>query len=86
MRMSRDDDEEAPAETALDYLSPFLPKISGTRGLSRDEALRVREECLKALRGRLIERANIIQVRASPRPARTHGSGRLCARAHHVAR
>jgi hypothetical protein len=59
-----DDDEDADAEAPLDYLSPFLPKVPGMRGLTRDEALKVREECLKALRDRLIERANIIQVRA----------------------
>ena len=47
-----------------DYLSPYLPKIVGARGLTREEALKVREDCLKALRDRLIERANIIQARA----------------------
>lgn len=50
-------------EIAFDYLSPFMPNIAGTRGLTRDEALVVREACLKALKERLIERANIIQVR-----------------------
>ena len=50
-------------EVAFDYLSPFMPNIAGTRGLTRDEALVVREACLKALKERLIERANIIQVR-----------------------
>lgn len=49
-------------EVAFDYLSPFMPNIAGTRGLTRDEALVVREACLKALKERLIERANIIQV------------------------
>lgn len=49
-------------EAAFDYLSPFMPNIAGTRGLSREEALLVREACLKALKERLIERANIIQV------------------------
>ena len=58
-----DDDEDAPKEAVLDYLSPFLPKLPGMRGLTRDEALKVREDCLKALRDRLIERANIIQAR-----------------------
>jgi hypothetical protein len=57
-----DDDEEEVQEQQLDYLSPFLPKTPGTRGLLREEALKVREACLKALRDRLIERANIIQA------------------------
>lgn len=57
------DDEEAEApEATYDYLSPFLPNISGTRGLTRNEALHVREVCLRALKERLIERANIIQA------------------------
>jgi hypothetical protein len=58
-----DDDEEAAVqEASFDYLSPFLPNIAGTRELNREEALAVREACLKALKERLIERANIIQV------------------------
>lgn len=57
-----DDDEEEVQEQQLDYLSPFLPKTPGIRGLLRDEALKVREACLKALRDRLIERANLIQA------------------------
>ena len=60
-----DDDEEDTVDAPVDYLSPFLPKVPGTRALTRDEALRVREDCLKALRDRLIERANIIQVRTA---------------------
>jgi hypothetical protein len=59
-----DDDEEEAQEQPIDYLSPFLPKVPGTRALNREEALKVREDCLKSLRDRLIERANIIQVRA----------------------
>jgi hypothetical protein len=58
-----DDEEEEVKELAYDYLSPFLPNVSGTRGLTHDEALKVRETCLRALKERLIERANIIQVR-----------------------
>jgi hypothetical protein len=36
----------------------------GAGSLTREQALGVRERCLRALKERLIERANIIQVRA----------------------
>ena len=45
-----------------DYLSPFLPSALGAGSLTREQALEVREKCLKALKDRLIERANIVQV------------------------
>lgn len=43
-----------------DYLTPYLPH-SGE--LSKDEAQRTRDLCLKSLKERLLERANIIQTR-----------------------
>ncbi|RHZ03420.1 hypothetical protein DYB31_016462, partial [Aphanomyces astaci] len=61
----------AKAET--DYLSPFLQSVhshhrtphGGGRKqvLSRDDAHNVRDMCLKNLKERLLERANIIQTR-----------------------
>jgi hypothetical protein len=56
-------EEEKTAEAAYDYLSPFLPTLLGTQQLTRTQALEVREKALKAFKDRLIERANIIQVR-----------------------
>jgi len=44
----------------VDYLTPFLQNISNPRNLTFDEALKARDACLKALKDRLIERANII--------------------------
>jgi len=59
-----EDEAEEEQEATYDYLLPFLPSgaPSGSGALSRDQALEVRERCLKALKDRLIERANIIQV------------------------
>ena len=54
-------DEEQ--QNAHDYLTPYLPRIVGQRALSRTEALQTRDLCLKALKERLVERANIIQGR-----------------------
>lgn len=58
-------DEEREEEKAVEYdhLSPFLPKDLAGQALSWDQALGVREKALKALKERLIERANIIQVK-----------------------
>lgn len=44
-----DSDEEAEeaSEVAVDYLTQFLPLVTGTRSLNRQEALEVRERSLK---------------------------------------
>lgn len=65
---AEDSDDEPPDSdaTAHDYLLPFLPPgmalAGGAGSLTREQALAVRERCLRALKDRLIERANIIQV------------------------
>ncbi|GMH37248.1 hypothetical protein BSKO_05121 [Bryopsis sp. KO-2023] len=58
-----DEEEEEKAEVQYDHLSPFLPPMIGDQVLNREQALEVREKALKALKERLIERANIIQAR-----------------------
>ena len=58
-----DDEKEQEQQVQHDYLSSFLPASTGNRALTRNEAIEVRESCLKALTDRLIERANIIQTR-----------------------
>ena len=45
-----------------DYLAPFLAQFPAGKPLSRKQAMQVKEECLKALKERLLERANIIQA------------------------
>ncbi|KAJ3415919.1 hypothetical protein HDV05_003760 [Chytridiales sp. JEL 0842] len=56
--------EEEEAKVAdLDYLSPFLVNYANPSQLTREEALAVRDACLKSLKERLIEKANIIQSR-----------------------
>ncbi|KDO23978.1 hypothetical protein SPRG_10675 [Saprolegnia parasitica CBS 223.65] len=55
------------AKVEMDYLSPFLQAVGkhhhGSHGLTKDEAHAVRDLCLKNLKERLLERANIIQTR-----------------------
>nr|CCA24118.1 conserved hypothetical protein [Albugo laibachii Nc14] len=61
-----EDTNEAENDTMheVDYLSPFLQGVSFTeRGLSKETAQSVRDMCLRNLKERLLERANIIQTR-----------------------
>ncbi|KAI9017013.1 hypothetical protein BC832DRAFT_4135 [Gaertneriomyces semiglobifer] len=56
------EEEEAKAAD-LDYLSPFLVNHDNPMSLGREEALQVKDACLKSFKERLIEKANIIQGR-----------------------
>ena len=59
------DEEKAASQVPHDYLTPFLPHPVGTDGppLAKDDAFQARDGCLKALKERLVERANIVQSR-----------------------
>jgi len=57
-------EEETGDAVEIDYLAPFLAQLDDDRAeLSFEEAQQVREECLKDLKQRLIEKANLIQSR-----------------------
>ncbi|KAI8817432.1 uncharacterized protein EV422DRAFT_622654 [Fimicolochytrium jonesii] len=56
-------DEEESNKTDLDYLSPFLVSYSNPSHLAREECIAIKDACLKAFKERLIEKANIIQIR-----------------------
>ncbi len=47
----------------VDYLTAFLHQVVDPTNLTREEAQKARDNCLKALKDRLLERANIIQQR-----------------------
>ena len=51
------------AKTGIDYLSPYLTSVQDIDNISTEEATRIREACMAAMRERLVERANIIQNR-----------------------
>ena len=57
-----EEEKEEGDKRQLDYLTPFLMNID-PKDLTREDALKVKENCLKALKDRLLERANIIQNR-----------------------
>ncbi|KAJ3271632.1 hypothetical protein HDV01_006502 [Terramyces sp. JEL0728] len=56
-------DEENQKSVEIDYLSPFLINFETPDNLSRDDMVSVKDACLKSLRERLVEKANIIQRR-----------------------
>jgi hypothetical protein len=66
-RLANQEEEDDPSASQIphDYLTPFLPEPMAIDEdpLSRDEALQAREACLRSLKDRLVERANIIQSR-----------------------
>lgn len=47
----------------MDYLAPFLARLGDPPILTKDQAQRVRDDCLQDLKARLIDVANIIQTR-----------------------
>ncbi|KAK5667357.1 hypothetical protein BDV3_007241 [Batrachochytrium dendrobatidis] len=56
-------EEEETKSADLDYLSPFLINYEHPESLKRDDAVAIKDACLKSLKERLIEKANIIQGR-----------------------
>ena len=50
-------------EMELDYLAPFLAQIGDPPRIIRQEAYKLKEECLQDLKQRLIDKANLIQAR-----------------------
>lgn len=61
--------EEKEAK-GLNYLTPYLRSVKDPLKITKDEALEVRQNCLDALRSRLVERANIIQSRLNDENAK----------------
>ncbi|CAM9368983.1 unnamed protein product, partial [Discosporangium mesarthrocarpum] len=56
-------EEEDVDHRQVDYLTPFLQHVPDMRNISREDGQRARDACLKALKDRLLERANIINSR-----------------------
>lgn len=50
-------------EMDIDYLAPFLAQIGNPEKLTRQQAYRLKEDCLSDLKKRLIDKANLIQAR-----------------------
>ena len=50
-------------EMELDYLAPFLAQMGNPEKLTRQQAYKLKEDCLADLKQRLIDKANLIQAR-----------------------
>ncbi|RLN66263.1 hypothetical protein BBJ29_006432 [Phytophthora kernoviae] len=56
-------ESDKSSKSEVDYLSPFLQSVHASSALSKEDAQTVRDLCLRNLKERLLERANIIQGR-----------------------
>ena len=50
-------------EMEIDYLAPFLAQMGDPEKISRQQAYKLKEDCLADLKQRLIDKANLIQAR-----------------------
>ncbi|XP_055956877.1 dynein regulatory complex subunit 7 [Patella vulgata] len=50
-------------EMEIDYLAPFLAQIGDPEKVLRNQAFKLKEDCLNDLKQRLIDKANLIQAR-----------------------
>ena len=50
-------------EMEMDYLAPFLAQIGTPDKISKQQAFKLKEDCLSDLKQRLIDKANLIQLR-----------------------
>ncbi|XP_053304474.1 dynein regulatory complex subunit 7 [Spea bombifrons] len=63
MERAQREDSELRAMLELDYLAPYLAQLGDPVKLNRAQAQQVKEDCLRDLKQRLIEQANLIQAR-----------------------
>ncbi|NWH43756.1 DRC7 protein, partial [Fregata magnificens] len=63
MKKAMEDEFPGQEEQDLDYLAPFLIQIGHREKMTKEQALRVRDDCLADFKRRLICKANIIQAR-----------------------
>ena len=50
-------------EMEMDYLAPFLAQIGNPEKINKTQAFKLKEDCLADLKQRLIDKANLIQLR-----------------------
>ena len=50
-------------EMEMDYLAPFLAQIGSPDKITKAQAFKLKEDCLADLKQRLIDKANLIQLR-----------------------
>ncbi|KAK7103521.1 dynein regulatory complex subunit 7-like [Littorina saxatilis] len=57
------EEEMRKEEMEIDYLAPFLAQMGDPDKISRQQAYKLKEDCLADLKQRLIDKANLIQAR-----------------------
>ncbi|XP_069595703.1 dynein regulatory complex subunit 7 [Ranitomeya imitator] len=56
-------EQERRAELCRDYLAPYLAPVGDPEKLTRLQAQQVKDDCLRDLKNRLVQQANLIQAR-----------------------
>jgi len=59
-------------EMEMDYLAPFLAQIGTPEKISKPQAFKLKEDCLSDLKQRLIDKANLIQLRFEKETSELH--------------
>ncbi|KAM4017283.1 dynein regulatory complex subunit 7 [Anomaloglossus baeobatrachus] len=57
------EDAQRRAALSLDYLAPYLSLVGDPEKLTRLQAQQVKDDCLRDLKNRLVQQANLIQAR-----------------------
>ena len=65
-------------EMEIDYLAPFLAQIGDPEKITRQQANKLKDDCLTDLKERLIDKANLIQARFEKVNILLHGNRLLC--------
>ncbi|XP_066440298.1 dynein regulatory complex subunit 7 isoform X1 [Eleutherodactylus coqui] len=60
---ARQEERQRRAALELDYLAPYLTLLGDPEKVTRLQAQQVKEDCLRDLKNRLIQQANLIQAR-----------------------
>ena len=59
----QEEEKKRREDMEIDYLAPFLAQIGDPDKINRQQAFRLKEDCLADLKQRLIDKANLIQAR-----------------------
>ena len=69
-------------EKEMDYLEPFLEQLNvediKNVKLTRQQAMKLRDDCLTDLKQRLVDKANLIQARFDRVSVLFYGATQLC--------
>merc|ERR1719427_37845 len=67
-----EEEKNKKKESEMDYLAPFLQQIGCPNRLTSAQAFKLKEDCLSDLKQRLIDKANLIQLRFEKETSELH--------------